>query len=102
MTMISLLVSACVAGAVSAILLLLSVGLRPRALESPLASPASAPEWSKARRIDPPRRVSRGGGTGRRTGLKILGPARGVWVRSPPPAFRIKYLETYDREEVEH
>ena len=28
----------------------------------------------------------RGGGTGRRTGLKILGPARGVWVRFPPPA----------------
>jgi hypothetical protein len=28
----------------------------------------------------------RGGGTGRRTGLKILGPARGVWVQDPPPA----------------
>src|SRR6516225_9970548 len=30
--------------------------------------------------------TGRGGGTGRRTGLKILGPARGVWVRFPPPA----------------
>ena len=28
----------------------------------------------------------RGGETGRRTGLKILGPARDVWVRFPPPA----------------
>src|SRR5215475_5974752 len=28
----------------------------------------------------------RGGGTGRRTGLKILGPERGVWVRFPSPA----------------
>ena len=31
-------------------------------------------------------KLCRGGGTGRRTGLKILGPARGVWVRCPPPA----------------
>ena len=30
--------------------------------------------------------LRRGGGTGRRTGLKILGPARGVRVRVPPPA----------------
>src|SRR5919108_4097835 len=30
--------------------------------------------------------LGRGGGTGRRTGLKILGPARGARVRSPPPA----------------
>src|ERR1041385_3973072 len=28
----------------------------------------------------------RGGGTGRRTGLKILGRESGVWVRFPPPA----------------
>ncbi len=32
--------------------------------------------------------AGRGGGTGRRTGLKILGPARGVWVRHPPPALK--------------
>jgi hypothetical protein len=28
----------------------------------------------------------RGGETGRRTGLKIPGPDRDVWVRFPPPA----------------
>ena len=32
------------------------------------------------------RSSGRGGGTGRRTGLKILGLARGVRVRFPPPA----------------
>ena len=30
--------------------------------------------------------IRRGGETGRRTGLKILGSARIVWVRPPPPA----------------
>jgi hypothetical protein len=34
----------------------------------------------------PTRRRCRGGETGRRTGLKILGPERDVRVRSPPPA----------------
>ena len=35
----------------------------------------------------------RGGGTGRRTGLKILSPYRGVWVRFPSPALKTKNLQ---------
>ncbi len=51
---------------------------------------ASVPEcaWQKPRRIlaIP---LGRGGGTGRRTGLKILWPERAVWDRPPPPALKI-------------
>src|SRR6476620_12706200 len=42
-----------------------------------------------------PLTMRRGGGTGRRTGLKILGPERGVRVQSPPPAFRLNHLWQY-------
>ena len=59
-----------------------SVGVRMRRTSSP---------HDAARRAHPPQlgaslRSSRGGETGRRTGLKIPSPARGVWVRFPPPA----------------
>src|SRR5262245_46249502 len=37
-------------------------------------------------------RVRLGGGTGRRTGLKIRSPARGVRVRFPPQALSLKEL----------
>jgi hypothetical protein len=37
--------------------------------------------------------MCRGGGTGRRTGLKILGLARGVWVQFPPSVLRINNLQ---------
>src|SRR5688572_4328054 len=41
--------------------------------------------------------IRRGGGTGRRTGLKILRPARAVRVRFPPPAlFTNKTLRSAD------
>ena len=41
--------------------------------------------------------MCRGGGTGRRTGLKILGLARGVRVRFPPSALIIKDLHSHFR-----
>ena len=37
--------------------------------------------------------MCRGGGTGRRTGLKILGLATGVGVRFPPSALMLKDLQ---------
>ena len=39
--------------------------------------------------------MCRGGGTGRRTGLKILGPARGVWVQFPPSVLILKDLHSH-------
>ena len=41
------------------------------------------------------KKMCRGGGTGRRTGLKILGLARGVWVQFPPSVLILKELHSH-------
>ena len=61
----------------------------------------SATIWRKrdhaTRAITPP---GRGGETGRRTGLKILGCASSVRVRSPPPALKCQVLFGLDFDGV--